>query len=138
MRPFGERKIEYFYAAQTVGFGLWLSHPAGTLDSPAFAVLIRWMPEYQWALMFTITGMIHCMALFINGRAAWTPFVRLCATSTNAVAYAAFACGFAMLDPMTSAVYTYGIGYGGAALICIYSAAKDSVRAWERLFAHAR
>ena len=137
MRPFGERKIEYWYCAQTVGFGLWLSHPAGTLDSPAFHTLTRWMPEHQWALLFLLTGMLHGTALFINGRRAWTPFVRLIATAVNALTYAAFACGFAMLDPMTSAVYTYGLAFGGAALICIFSAAKDSVLAWERMIAHS-
>ena len=136
MRPFGERKIEYWWAAQTTGFGLWLSHPAGTLDSPAFAILTRWLPEYQWALLFTITGMVHLAALFINGRRWWTPFVRAGATSINALSYAGFAAGFAMLDPMTSAVYTYGFSYGGVAAVCIYSAMKDSVIALERRFGH--
>lgn len=131
MTHFKDRKIEWWFALQTAGFGLFLMSPAPSMDSIAFTKLVGWMPEYEWGLLFLATGLLHVMALAINGRRWWTPFVRFGMTSLNMVTYAAFMLGFAGIDPWTTAVWTYGPSILSAAGLCIYGAAKDTVKAME-------
>lgn len=126
---FKERKIEWWFASQTAGLGLFLMHPESSMDSIAFETLTRWMPEYDWGLLFMVTGAAHLTALGINGRRWWTPFVRVTATVVNALTYAAFMVGFSAIDPWTTAVWTYGPSILSAACICIFGAAEDTVAA---------
>ena len=71
---------------------------------------------------------LQCLALFLNGRRWWTPYVRAAMTISNLLAYTLLLAGFWLLDPHTTAVATYG-GLCVAACICLYGAIKDSVYA---------
>lgn len=130
------RLLEWWFAASTVGFGVWLALPMDSMSTGAFADLTRWLTEAEWAFLFGITGVAHCVSLFVNGRRWWTPFARTLMLTVNSLCYGLFAVGFAVTYWPTTATYTYGVMILGAALICIYRAVKDCVHALEGL-AHA-
>ena len=102
---------------------------ARSMDSDAYIVLRSWLYESDWALLFLITGALHMVALGINGRAWWTPFIRSAVTAINALVYASFATGFWLMDASSTAVFMYSWA-STQALVCIYGAVKDVSRVW--------
>lgn len=129
--PFKRRLMEWWFALTTVGFGGWLALPVESMATGAFADLTRLLSERQWAILFALTGLAHCVSLWVNGSRWWTPFARSAMLLVNTMSYALFAAGFAMTYWPTTATYTYGVTILGAAFICIYRAVKDCVHAWE-------
>lgn len=129
IRKHKDRRLEWWLAATTFGFGLWVVDPARSMDGRAYDVLRTWLSEADWGLLFILTGALHLVALGINGRAWWTPFVRSGVTAANAMIYAAFATGFALSDKSSTAVWIYS-ALCVAALVCIYGAVRDVVRIW--------
>ena len=124
-----DRRLEWSLAAGTFGFGVWLADGARSMDSDAYLVLRSWLYESDWAILFIVTGALHMVALGINGRAWWTPFVRSTVTAINALVYASFATGFWIIDTSSTAVFMYSWA-STQALICIYGAVKDVTRVW--------
>lgn len=124
-----DRRLEWSLAAGTFGFGVWLADGARSMDSDAYLVLRSWLYESDWAILFIVTGALHMVALGINGRAWWTPFVRSTVTAINALVYASFATGFWIIDTSSTAVFMYSWA-STQALICIYGAVKDVSRVW--------
>lgn len=124
-----DRRLEWSLAAGTFGFGVWLADGARSMDSEAYLVLRSWLYESDWAILFILTGALHMVALGINGRAWWTPFVRSTVTAINALVYASFATGFWMIDTSSTAVFMYSWA-STQALICVYGAVKDVYRVW--------
>ena len=102
-----DRRLEWSLAAGTFGFGIWLADGSRSMDSDAYIVLRSWLYESDCALLFLITGALHMVALGINGRAWWTPFMRSGVTAINALVYASFATGFWLMDASsTCLLYT--------------------------------
>jgi hypothetical protein len=99
------------------------------MDSPAYVQLLIWAAEAAWAMAFAITGTMHSVALGINGRAWWTPFVRIGVTSLNAILYACFAFGFWVVDDSSTAVLMYSWA-SAQAVACVFGATKDAYRVW--------
>jgi len=124
-----DRRLEWSLAAGTFGFGIWLADGGRAMDSDAYIVLRSWLMESDWAILFIITGAMHLVALGINGRAWWTPFVRATVTAANALIYASFATGFWLMDANSTAVFMYSWACIQA-LICVYGAMKDVARTW--------
>lgn len=125
------RILEWWFAISTVGFGGWLALPVESMSTGAFYDLTLWLEEREWAFLFAVTGLAHCVSLFVNGSRWWTPFSRTLMLIINSLCYALFALGFAVTYWPTTATYTYGVMIEGAALWCIYRAVKDCVHAWE-------
>lgn len=128
---FKDRVFEWWLAANTFGFGCFLGAGMESMDSLAFSQLTRWFPEEAWAAFFAITGFLHLIALIINGRRWWTPFIRSGTTALNLAAYVFFGLGFMLIDPSSTAVYSYTVMIGSAAAICFFRAMKDAVHALE-------
>jgi len=124
--PYADRRIEWWFAIVTFGFGLWIARPEESMDSLAFAALRRVLGEEGWAMVFAITGTLHCAALGINGRRWWTPLVRTGMVVINAFVYVSFGYGIYRIDPASTGVYTYCAAMGLAANICLWGAVKDS------------
>ena len=131
MIPYKNRLLEWWFAISTVGFGCWLALPIESMATGAFYDLTRWLEEGEWAFLFAVTGLAHCVSLFVNGRRWWTPFSRALMLVVNALCYGLFAVGFAVTYWPTTATYTYGVMIQFAAMICIYRAVKDCVHALE-------
>ncbi|SOH93384.1 hypothetical protein SAMN06273572_10260 [Monaibacterium marinum] len=129
MRPHRDRRIEWWFARVTLCFGLFLMAPAQSMDSLAFVQLRLWAPEFYWGLLFAVTGVTHCGALWINGRRWWTPLVRFCIAGVNFSVYLIFAAGFYSVDPWTTGVFFYGLAMSYASIVVFYGAVKDSYHA---------
>lgn len=129
IRHHKDRRLEWWLAAMTFGFGIWLADGAYSMDSAAYNILRTWMVESDWAILFVVTGAMHLIALGINGRAWWTPFVRVFVTAGNSLVYISFAAGFWSIDSQSTAVWIYS-SLCVAALICIYGAVKDVCHVW--------
>ena len=122
---FTNRRTEWILAVYTLGFGMWLLLPPTSLNPSSFSPALRMMTEGQWGLAYSFVGFLHCLALHINGRAAWTPFGRLFAVFLNCQVFLALTVGLIPANPFGSGVYTYGflgIGFCG---VCLIAAAVD-------------
>lgn len=127
------RKLEWMISIYTLWFGLMLTLPMMSMSAASFIGALRMFGETTWGGIYASVGALHCYALHINGRAAWTPFARLAALFLNANAFLAMALSLAPVNFWGTGVLTYGfmaIGFCGA---CIYSAAQDcgkEVKIW--------
>jgi len=125
-----DRRIEWWFARVTLCFGAFLLHPERSMDSLAFVQLRSWAPESYWGVLYAATGATHCVALWINGRRWWTPFVRCVIAAINFAVYLVFAAGFWTVDPWTTGVFFYGLAMSYASIVVFYGAVKDSYHAW--------
>lgn len=125
---FSERRLEWALAIYTLFFGLFLILPPASMNTRSFTAALAFMPEIAWGAVYSVVGVIHNIALHINGRAAWTPFARLLALFLNSQVFLGLALGVGTSNPWSTGVFTYaffGIGFCGAA---IYTAAVDCGR----------
>lgn len=123
-----DRKLEWTLAFYTLFFGMMISLPPQSMTSNVFTVALTLMPEWGWGAIYIVVGIVHNLALHVNGRAAWTPFARLAALVLNSQVFFALTIKIAEVTPWSTAVFTYGffaLGFCGAA---IFSAAYDCGR----------
>lgn len=128
---FKDRIFEWWLASNTMGFGGFIGLPGASMDSAAYNQLLRWMPEPGWSVFFFLTGLAHLVALAINGRAWWTPYVRALTTAANFAVYVFYGIGFLMIDPLSTAVWSYSAMIASAAMVCFYRATIDAAAVWE-------
>lgn len=121
------RRLEWCVAIFTAGYGMFLGAAPASMDSPAYAYLLKWMLEARWGDIFLVVGLSCFCALVINGHAPWTPFVRFITSCLNLLLYLLFAYGFHQVDPWSTAVYVYS-GWAVLAGLCVESSVKDCLR----------
>ncbi len=125
---FARRRLEIFFAGQTLVYGLWLMLPFDAMSSPDFAVVVTSVPEHQWGTLFFFNGLCHLLALLVNGHRWWSPFIRWFAALTSMLVYASLALCFAAVDWRTTAVVNYAIlSVGGG--MCLWTAWRDALTA---------
>ena len=125
---YNQRRLEWLLAFYTLFFGVMISMPSDSMTSSGFAVALALMPEWVWGTIYIVVGIVHNLALHVNGRAAWTPFARVAALLLNSQVFFALALKIAEVNPWSTGVFTYGffaIGFCGAA---IFAAAYDCGR----------
>lgn len=122
---FQRRRLEIFFAAQTTLFGMWLMLPFVSMAGPSFAMVLTLAPERDWGLLFFFNGCSHALALLVNGRRWWSPFVRWFAAMVTMLAYAALSVCFAQIVPTSTAVANYGLFVIGAGM-CMFTAWQDA------------
>lgn len=123
-----KRKLEWSLALYTAWFGGMLLLPANSMATPAYDVVLAYMDETQWGIVYGCVGVAHCTALHINGRAWWTPIVRLIALSINCLVFLGLCLGFSHDNLLGTATLTYGfigVWMCGAGLL---TAAEDCGR----------
>ena len=59
---FHRRKLEIFFAGQTLAFGLWLMMPFDAMTAPGFRYVVEAIPEHQWGSLFFFNGLCHMLA----------------------------------------------------------------------------
>lgn len=118
------RKLEWSLALLTLVFGVWLLHPSQSMSSPSYRRILAFASEEVWAALFVAVGVAHVIALQINGRAAWTPFVRVAAAGLNSQVFFGLALAFAGQAPWLTAVPIYA-GLGVMCLIAMGCAAFE-------------
>ncbi len=132
---YAQRRLEWLLALYTVWFGGMLCLPPLSMSSASFEGALSLMSETSWGVTYVVVGLIHNVALHVNGRAAWTPFARLCALTLNANVFLAMCLSLIPVNPVGTGVLTYGfvaVGFCGAA---IWGAAQDcgrELKIWRR------
>lgn len=132
---YNERRLEWLLAFYTLFFGLMISLPPQSMTSNGFTVALALMPEWAWGAIYVAVGIVHNLALHVNGRAAWTPFARVAVLVLNSQVFFALAIKIAEVSPWSTGVFTYGFfsfGFCGAA---IFAAAYDcgrEIKIWRK------
>lgn len=122
---FETRRLEVFLAGTTTIMGAWLIMPFASMSTPAFDTVLHAAPEWLWGWLFFFNGLSHMLALAINGRRWWSPFVRWFAAIVSCGVYGGFALGFAVQSWVTTGVPIYSC-LSGAAALCMYFAWVDA------------
>lgn len=125
---YANRKLEWFIAIYTVGFGAWLLFPANSMNVVTFGRPLSWLPEPYWGMLYFLIGVFHAVSLQVNGRAPWTPFARSLSLIANSQILLALAGGSALVYPWGTGVYTYAALALGACGPALFSATVDCGR----------
>lgn len=90
------RALDWGCALLILGWGLALLAPGETLSSsPAYANILSRASEAAWGWLCISVGLIHAIALLVNGRAyEGMPIVRAFAAVIGATLWGQFAYGF--------------------------------------------
>jgi hypothetical protein len=124
----GRRLLEWSLALQATLLGVVVSLPGESMDGAAYAVLISYAPEWAFGSLVAVAGIAHGVALYVNGaRARATTAARAAVTAVSVAAWAAFALGFWLADPWSTAVPSYA-GLSLAASVAFYRALRDAFR----------
>lgn len=121
-----DRPLEWFLAGFSLYWGV-ATHLA--VSAQAYVPCdgpLKPFEESAWANLAGFLGLLHMVALLVNGSMGWTPMARLIVTAANAGFFAWVA---ALLVPMdlgeTGMMYAYvTVGY----LWCAYVAGQDAAR----------
>ncbi|MFS4437862.1 hypothetical protein ACMA5I_06590 [Paracoccaceae bacterium GXU_MW_L88] len=122
------RKLEWAIALYTVYFGAALLLPRTSMASYEFGSVLHILPEALWGCVYIAVGLIHNVALHVNGRGCWTPFARLAALSLNSQVFLALSLASAHSNAVSMSAITY---FGVTIFFCgpaIWAAAGDCGR----------
>lgn len=135
MTHFERRRLEWTLAVYTLYFGIGLLMPAQSMSSSTFVGTLSLMSELGWGVAYSVVGVIHMVALHINGRAAWTPFARLAVLAFNSQVFLALCLSLVPANPWGTGVMTYGaiaIGFCGVAIIAAAQDCGKEIAIWRR------
>ncbi|MGJ3630206.1 hypothetical protein AB5I41_31420 [Sphingomonas sp. MMS24-JH45] len=103
----------------------YLDAPRHMMDSPFFAPLTYWMPQWQWGIFAFIVGAVRIGFLIVNGiTSARLTSLRAIGAGLSAVFWSGMASGALSLSWSSGAVWTYG-GWMLLYLISLYRAARE-------------
>lgn len=125
---FASRRLEWCLAFYTTYFGLILTLPPKSMSSQSFSVALYQMTETQWGAVYLIVGIAHIMSLHINGRAAWTPFVRVGALFINCQVFLALSVSLGKVNSWGTGTHNYGFIALVFCGVALYAAAHDCGR----------
>ncbi|WP_072296157.1 hypothetical protein [Paracoccus sp. SM22M-07] len=128
---FRQRRLEWCIALYTVGFGAFLMLPFVSFATAGYRGVLTLMSEFSWGLVYLLTGILHNVALHVNGRAAWTPFARVVTLFLNSQVFLAFALAFAHSNPAGSGVFTYAVIATLFCWVALWAAGEDCGREYK-------
>lgn len=128
------RHAEIFSALGCTAIGLWILLPHNSMNTTTYDELLAMASESTWGGLFLLNGMIHALALYINGYKWYTPFFRLAANVMACALYAAFVVGFFKANPATTAVPAYTVFGILMAASCAYRAYIDAITGARRKY----
>lgn len=129
------RRLEWMLALYTILLGGVLLAPFTVMAPDRFASALLAMSERSWGAVYAVIGGGHALALHINGRAWWTPFIRAGALFCSSQAFLALALSLAHRNPTDLGVFSYGftaIGFCGAALASAAIDCGHEYRIWRQ------
>lgn len=122
---YNKRKLEWGLAFYTLLYGIFLLFPFVSMASPAYIAVLSILTETQWGFVYVLTGVLHIIALHINGKRWWTPFARLSVLFLNTQAYMCLFLGFLKVSLFSTAVINYGLIVFVLFIPAMLTAAKD-------------
>lgn len=129
-----DRALEWHVAAFTAFFGIWIGAPDTSFGAPHLQAAINLMPEGIWATLFAGIGILHLVALGINGSAWWTPIARAAAAAINLFFFAVLAAEIWEVDHGAAAVAVYFGMVVSSLVTVLFKALRDCFllrRAWD-------
>lgn len=119
------RRLEWALAFYLLYIGAFLALPPLQMSSPSYRAVLDRASEGSWALTFLLEGLLLYFALQVNGRAAWTPFLRAGALFISAQTFLVFAMSLSQVAlGMSFATFLFislgfcGIAFSTAAYDC--------------------
>lgn len=112
---FPARRSEWVLAAMLLGWGIILGPPSTSVfaTSPAFAGLDGMAPEWVWAWVCLLIGVVRLLALLINGTFAhtfyghWSPHVRGALAFLSCFIWTAISIGVFNSGALTTGIIIY-------------------------------
>lgn len=125
------KTAEIIMALYVAGFGVFVeSHAAGGTNALAwagFSLNDAWV--FGWACWFA--SCIHAVGLWVNGRARWSPMIRVVGLLFGCGLFICLAWAGSALG--NTAAYTY-LWIGGGFLAALKTALRDVNLAWRGLY----
>jgi hypothetical protein len=125
---YATRALEGYLAIFDIFYGTLLMMTYwDTMEAQIYQPLLNLLPEGAWGALFVLRGVFHLGALYINGRAWWTPYVRAFASATSTLFWTGF--GIALLF---APVFTPGLIFSLAVmavpthLYCLRRSGRDA------------
>ena len=120
------RRLEWGLTFYLLFLSLVLLAPAASMQSPTYRGALEKTNELGWALIFGSEGVLLYVTLQVNGRAAWTPFLRGLTLLLVSQTFFSFAISLAKVQSLglTFASYLFislgfcGIAFSTAAFDC--------------------
>lgn len=123
---YANRRLEWALAMYLLYIGAVLWLPGFSMKSPTYAAALQRASESQWAAVFAAEGLILYVALQVNGRAAWTPFLRATTLFIASLTFYWFAMDLSKVHSLSMTFATYlfislgfcGLAFSAAAFDC--------------------
>lgn len=131
---YSTRSLEAHLSVIDVVFGLLVMLPYwNTLEQPIYAPLLQLVPsETFWGGILLARGLVHLVALRINGHAWWTPFMRAFASTFSGLLFAVFAIVLTWATPFVPGlIFTLAVVSTVAHLYCCRRSGRDAGIAWD-------
>ncbi len=135
---YSTRALECHIALMDISYGTLLLIPYwDSMRAAVYTPLLHLFDEPAWGLLFLVRGLIHLAALYINGRAWWTPWIRAAASTLSAFFWASFGTFILFLDFRNNNslgfLFTYAIVIVPTHFYCARRSARDAAFAHKSL-----
>lgn len=124
LRHLVARQIDWLMAGWSTYLGCWYLMPWVSMPSPVYDGVTDVMPETCWGVVFLAGGLLHLLALSINGGRGWTPGLRIAVNGLMAVVYVQYLLAFQHAAPGTTAVAIYSL-LAVTNIFTVWRAARD-------------
>jgi hypothetical protein len=103
---FPTRVVEWAIGVMLCGWGAILTLFPDVMQNVLFSVMVTWIPQAVWALIFLWTGLTRLAMLAINGAWRATPWFRAALSFVSLLLWGTVSLGLALSTPATGlAVY---------------------------------
>lgn len=131
MVPFEKRKIEWMMFGGSLLNGIGLLLPLESMSSTEYYYMkaLNTFSELGWGLCFTSLGIAGLAGLIINGKSAFSPFLRFFASLLLGYLLVYYAYLFANPHILNTGTLVYGMWLGGiGGLMSMYASSRDVIR----------
>lgn len=126
---YATRSLEAYLAVMDILFGVLVVLPMwDTMEPGIYARLLDIIPnEAVWGAILAGRGLLHAIALRINGRAWWTPFARAACSGISAIFWCLFLVAILSAHPFVPGlVFSLAVVNVGAHYYCIRRSGRDA------------
>ena len=122
-----DRPLEWFLAGLSIFWGVTALMTPGVVALSPVLLIAEDLGTPPMAALSMALGVIHMVALLVNGTATWTPFVRLLATASNAGLFAWIAMMALSASPLGPSAMNYAF-FASGFMWCSWAAGQDVAR----------
>lgn len=126
---YATRALEYHLASFDLLYGFMLMLPAwDSMNASIYRPLLGLIPdEFYWGLIFFSRGIFHMLALYINGRAWWTPYCRAAASAVSALFWVGFGTVLLFAEPfIPSLTFSLAVTAVASHIYCLRRSGRDA------------